>query len=242
FAQTFRASCQLFYEGPDTGSSKVPVVSASPWAPPIAPTPPASLRPGAGGPLSALRSDGGIMLDEILSEDGRWRLRVNDDGNMVLYQMGTPPRGVWDTGTSGQGEGPWTAHLETGGNLVLVDGQHRVLWQVGVADWGASNLVLSNDGNIRMAWTNGNSWAAGWTAGSGSFTQILCPGGNNNIVRLTGCTPNACRVEVNNRGTWGSVCDDGFSTTNAIVVCRSLGYSGTGATQVQAFGGGPDPI
>ena len=27
------------------------------------------------------------MLDELLSEDGRWRLRMNGDGNMVLYQV-----------------------------------------------------------------------------------------------------------------------------------------------------------
>ena len=27
------------------------------------------------------------MLDELLSEDGRWRLRINDDANMVLYQV-----------------------------------------------------------------------------------------------------------------------------------------------------------
>ena len=29
----------------------------------------------------------GIMLDELLWEDGRWRLRINDDANMVLYQV-----------------------------------------------------------------------------------------------------------------------------------------------------------
>ena len=32
--------------------------------------------------------------------------------------------------------------------------------QVGVSDWGDASLVLANDGTIRMAWSNGNTWAA----------------------------------------------------------------------------------
>jgi hypothetical protein len=32
-------------------------------------------------------------------------------------------------------------------------------------------------------------------------------------------------LEVFHDGQWGTVCDDGFSTTNANVACRELGYS-----------------
>ena len=68
--------------------------------------------------------------------------------------------------------------------------------------------------------------------------ELNCPGGDNGIVRLVACTPQACRVEVAHGGTYGTVCDDGFSEASAQVVCRSLGYMPLGAVQIQAFGGG----
>lgn len=68
--------------------------------------------------------------------------------------------------------------------------------------------------------------------------ELNCPGGDNGVIRMVACTPEACRVEVNYHGTYGSVCDDAFSETDAAVACRSLGYMPQGSVQVQAFGGG----
>lgn len=45
-------------------------------------------------------------------------------------------------------------------------------------------------------------------------------------VRLSDGNSTAGRVEIYNRGEWGSICDDGWTIENARVICRSLGYEG----------------
>ena len=40
-------------------------------------------------------------------------------------------------------------------------------------------------------------------------------------------------MEICLNDVWGTVCDDGWSTTDATVVCRQLGYSTQGQTHLQ---------
>lgn len=64
-------------------------------------------------------------------------------------------------------------------------------------------------------------------------------------VRLMGwSSSNSGRVEVYHSGAWGTVCDDGWSLTNANVVCKQLGYPDGASTWEESayFGKGEGPI
>ena len=65
----------------------------------------------------------------------------------------------------------------------------------------------------------------------------------NGDVRLVNATSNASmsgRLEVYYQGQWGTVCDDGFDSNAAMVVCRQLGLNAIGAMAVSTvvFGQG----
>lgn len=48
--------------------------------------------------------------------------------------------------------------------------------------------------------------------------------GLGNFVRLVGGDRRG-RVEIFHKGSWGTICDDGWTTREASVVCRMLGYN-----------------
>ena len=81
--------------------------------------------------------------ESIQSSDGRFRLVLQEDGNLVLY---SPNRALWWTGTQGR---PVTrAVVQEDGNLVLYDSGGRHYW----ATWTQGNtmvtLVVQDDGNL----------------------------------------------------------------------------------------------
>jgi hypothetical protein len=53
---------------------------------------------------------------------------------------------------------------------------------------------------------------------------------NQGSVRVSGGSSQQGRVEICINNNWGTVCDDGWSTIDANIVCRQLGYSNADAT------------
>lgn len=82
--------------------------------------------------------------DALNSERGESQLVLQGDGNLVIYCMSCKPvRGLWDSQTAGKGGK--TLFFQTDGDLVLKDGNGKVIWH--------SNLKSSCPGSERAYYT-----------------------------------------------------------------------------------------
>lgn len=91
------------------------------------------------------RISGGQTLysgGSVVSEDGRHRLTMQSDGNLVLYRSGSAR---WWTGTATPGS---RAVMQADGNLVVYDSSNRALWQSGTGGNTNAFLALQDDGNL----------------------------------------------------------------------------------------------
>jgi hypothetical protein len=95
---------------------------------------------------------------ELLSQNGRVKLIMQADGNLVLYRVddGVP---LWATNT--WGTRVTHAVMQTDGNFVLYDDGGKPYWSTGT--WGRPGnwLVLQNDGNLVLYTNSGQAlWAS----------------------------------------------------------------------------------
>jgi len=79
-----------------------------------------------------------------------------------------------------------------------------------------------------------NGWGV-HDCGHNDVVSIAC---SNEVVRLVGDSGSRGRLEVYHNGTWGTVCDNGFTDAAAKVVCYFLGYGHTGRFIGNQYGGG----
>ena len=89
--------------------------------------------------------------ESITARDGRFSLIMQDDANLVLYEMsgGRPVEALWASGTNfGFGVASGVT-LQDDGNLVIygVENPPRALWASGTNSASAV-LILQNDGNL----------------------------------------------------------------------------------------------
>lgn len=79
----------------------------------------------------------------LQSPDGRYKLIMQTDGNLVLY---SPNRALWSTGTYGRPIDKLV--VQSDGNMVLYDPQNRYYWATWTQGNAGVQLVVQNDGNV----------------------------------------------------------------------------------------------
>jgi len=81
----------------------------------------------------------------INSQDNRFRLTMQNDGNLVVYRN-SDNRALWATGT--QQSDAQRAVMQTDGNLVLYHVNNAPAWASNTAGSPGSYIVMQNDGNL----------------------------------------------------------------------------------------------
>jgi hypothetical protein len=96
----------------------------------------------------------------LQSTDGRFRLIMQTDGNLVLYKNGT--QAIWASNTSGR---PYITKcvMQGDGNLVLYNDFNTAYWNSGTWQYAGAYATIQNDGNF-VIYQNGvarwhtNTW------------------------------------------------------------------------------------
>jgi hypothetical protein len=103
-----------------------------------------------------LNPNEGLNLDDsIWSMDGRFRLTMQRDGNLVLYrEVDRYP--LWQSGTAGQVA--TYAIMQTDGNFVVY-GPQGALWASGTVGYPGAYLVVQTDGNMVIYQGQQSLWA-----------------------------------------------------------------------------------
>ena len=65
------------------------------------------------------------------------------DGNVTIYDKRNNNK-VWETATSGKGQGPYKVVLKTDGNLIIADKDEKSIWESGSRGSGISQLYRAN--------------------------------------------------------------------------------------------------
>jgi cell wall-associated NlpC family hydrolase len=94
---------------------------------------------------SELKAPGTLPVGHSMqSPDGRYKLIMQGDGNLVFY--GSDGHWIWNTNTDGKAAN--RAAMQGDGNLVLYTKADKVVWHTSTNGNTAGKLVVQNDGNV----------------------------------------------------------------------------------------------
>ncbi|MBS2554694.1 lectin [Catenulispora sp. NL8] len=126
----------------------------------LTPTRPTSPVVSTGGGCGSMTANQQLTANQSTpSCDGRFKLILQGDGNLVLYEGSTA---LWASGTAGKASA--NAIMQGDGNFVIYDTGGSPLWSSGTAGNSGAYLTVQNDGNTVIFSSGG---ATLWSTGTG---------------------------------------------------------------------------
>ncbi len=96
-------------------------------------------------PVSVMSAGQSLGTNQsLVSQDGRYRLIMQGDGNLVIY---SPNRAIWATMTNVGIQSP-RLDVQGDGNIVVYNSSNKYFWASWTQGNGPSNLIMQNDGNL----------------------------------------------------------------------------------------------
>jgi hypothetical protein len=154
---------EFWYQPSRTGSYKEyfrPVAEGYGWMNDVGLYYPTEVKFDTAGGTDTLNSDQQLGPDQaIVSSNGRYKLVMQSDGNLVIYSIN---HALWSSRTAGRS--PSKLVMQSDGNLVIYDTQNRAYWSSITSGRGSSRLVMQTDGNLviydsanRPTWFSGTN-------------------------------------------------------------------------------------
>jgi hypothetical protein len=103
------------------------------------------------------------LEDDVISNNGRYQLILQRDGNLVLYDRSAGSRPLWSTQT--QGQAVHECVMERDGNLVIY-GLPKQIWASQTQGHPNSFLCVQDDGNVVIVPPGSSIWATNTTVQS----------------------------------------------------------------------------
>ena len=102
----------------------------------------------------------------LVSKNQKYQLKVQSDGNLVLYKEGDNI--IWSSNTAGSGTGPFHLIVQNDGNLCLYDGSGKCTWDTKTFGKGKApfHLILHNRGLLALYYFNGHRNYCHWSTGT----------------------------------------------------------------------------
>ena len=150
----------------------------------------------------------------LISGNGKYKLTMQSDGNLVLYVVGG--KALWSTGTVGTGA--VSLNMQSDGNLVMRNTKGTAVWSTKTNGTGAVKAVLQDDANFVLYTSGGKAvWSSGTAVTTPDPTPTPTPTPTPNPGEGTASTgqfssPSAALYSMNDSRTRGfpKVIDTGF--------------------------------